>query len=323
MSRLPAPRTERRCWSRAGRPNSPSFRSLTATAGGRWPARSSRSAPGRSSGAPSSTAWTTRPGPRGAGLPAPESERFVALVATELMQNRGDKSVWCRLFVSEDDLSRYDISLERLVAECDLHGRFHVASSPRPRWRCLELGDPVEYTTDPADRLHLLAAHTRPALWRIPPYRALRTGAITCMSPRRARDASRSSPRCGRSSSTSAPSCATAARLRRDHRRQVRGVHHRVRRGPARATALPTRVRGLPARGGQAGHRLERRPDDGQTGLPSSRTVLLLRACSLDHGYVTAVQARRSGVRVWAEESVLAATRAPGDGCLGLCAERE
>lgn len=69
--------------------------------------------------------------------------------------------------MSEDDLGRYDISLERLAVEGRLKGRFRVVHSPRPGWRCLELLHPVAYTTDPADRLHMLAIHVRPTLWRI------------------------------------------------------------------------------------------------------------------------------------------------------------
>lgn len=96
-----------------------------------------------------------------------ERERFVALVETELMRGHDEKIVWARLYVSEEDLGRHDITLERLVDQGHLMGRLRVVDSPRPGWRCLESVAPVAYTTDPADQLHVLAAHLRPSLWRI------------------------------------------------------------------------------------------------------------------------------------------------------------
>lgn len=98
---------------------------------------------------------------------ADADERFVALVETELMQRRDEKIVWARLYVSKDDLARHQVTLGRLVGDGHLRGRFELVSSPRPGWRCLESVDPVPYPTDPADRLHVLAAQVRPSLWRI------------------------------------------------------------------------------------------------------------------------------------------------------------
>lgn len=94
-------------------------------------------------------------------------ERFIVVTDTELMQDRTSQALWVRLFIDPQDLSRYELSVQRVVREGRLDGFFRHVRSPVPGRECLELTQVAEYSTDPADGLAPLVATARPALWRI------------------------------------------------------------------------------------------------------------------------------------------------------------
>jgi YaaC-like Protein len=94
-------------------------------------------------------------------------ERFIVVTDAELMHDRSTKSLWVRLFIDPQDLSRYEFSVQRVVRDGRLAGLFRHVQSPTPDRECLELIETAEYPTDPADGLAPLVARARPALWRI------------------------------------------------------------------------------------------------------------------------------------------------------------
>ena len=96
-----------------------------------------------------------------------EGERFVALPNVELVDGRSSRSIWTRLFVDQQDLSRYELSVQRLLREARLEETFRHVRSPDSRFECLEQRASVDYPTDPADSLPTLVESVRPVLWRI------------------------------------------------------------------------------------------------------------------------------------------------------------
>ena len=98
---------------------------------------------------------------------ADRQERFIGLTEMEILKDTSARAMWVRLFLDPQDLSRYELSVSRVLREGGLLGKFRHVTSPRPGWECLEQLDATSYPSDPADALPALVQHVRPVLWRI------------------------------------------------------------------------------------------------------------------------------------------------------------
>lgn len=102
---------------------------------------------------------------------AAHRERFIDLKGIQFVDNRAERRLWLRLFVSRGDLSRYSISRRQLLTEGRLAGMFRevdpAAVAPGAELVCLEQQVPVSYTGRPTDVVADLVAAVRPQLWRI------------------------------------------------------------------------------------------------------------------------------------------------------------
>ncbi len=96
-----------------------------------------------------------------------QDERFIALTEVEFVCDAEQRSLWARLFIDPQDMSRYDLSINRLIDEGHIGSLFRHVQSPTIGQECIELIDAVPYTSDPGDGLTELVARVRPALWRI------------------------------------------------------------------------------------------------------------------------------------------------------------
>jgi hypothetical protein len=98
-------------------------------------------------------------------------ERFIDLKGIQFVDNRSERRLWLRLFLSRGDLSRYSITRRQLLTEGRLAGMFRevdtVAVAPGGERICLEQQVPLSYTGRPTDVVADLVAAVRPQLWRI------------------------------------------------------------------------------------------------------------------------------------------------------------
>jgi hypothetical protein len=98
-------------------------------------------------------------------------ERFIDLKRIQFVDDRADRRLWLRLFISRGDLSRYSITRARLLTEGHLVGMFREVDAagiaPDSELVCLEQQVPLSYTGRPTDVVADLVASVRPQLWRI------------------------------------------------------------------------------------------------------------------------------------------------------------
>jgi hypothetical protein len=97
-------------------------------------------------------------------------ERFVDLKRIEFVQDKHGAELWLRLYVSRGDLSRYSITMKRLLDEGRLRGVLRQVDE-RPLSEasgliCLEQATTRSYSR-PTDVVADLVADVRPLLWRI------------------------------------------------------------------------------------------------------------------------------------------------------------
>lgn len=103
-------------------------------------------------------------------------ERFIAIYDLQFWHDAAAHTLWLRIYLQADDLSRLNVSHARLLAESGLGAAFREVQSDVPGLICLE-----QTTTQPcpnnypADHLHHVVETVRPNLWTtvssIPPYR--------------------------------------------------------------------------------------------------------------------------------------------------------
>jgi hypothetical protein len=94
-------------------------------------------------------------------------ERFIALSDIRLKYHEPSKGLWASLYVADDALSRYNIAPSRVLSEGGLNSAFRFVESDRQKHLCIELRQPVPYSSEPLDGLQELADAIRPHLWRI------------------------------------------------------------------------------------------------------------------------------------------------------------
>jgi YaaC-like Protein len=98
-------------------------------------------------------------------------ERFIDLKHIQFIDNREERRLWLRMFLSRGDLSRYSVTRSRLLAEGHLAGMFREVDAtpiaPSDDLVCLEQQTPLSYTGRPTDVVADLVASVRPQLWRI------------------------------------------------------------------------------------------------------------------------------------------------------------
>ena len=107
---------------------------------------------------------------------AGKKERFVALENIGFFHDAPTGgSAWIRIAVSRGDLSRFDITQTKLMAQGQLDGLFDKVESEDPDLLCFEQTTPIAYHHRAADELKRVVAAVRPVLWRsatsMPPYR--------------------------------------------------------------------------------------------------------------------------------------------------------
>ncbi len=106
---------------------------------------------------------------------AAKVERFVAVHDLQFWQDTTVHAVWLRIYLVAQDLSRLNVSHQRMLAESGLGTAFREVHSDMPGHVCLEQTKlhvcPNNFA---ADHLHHLIAKLRPNLWTtvsaIPPY---------------------------------------------------------------------------------------------------------------------------------------------------------
>jgi len=103
-------------------------------------------------------------------------ERFIAIDDLQFWQDTTDRSLWLRIYLLAEDLSRLGVSHQRMLSESGLAGKFREVQSDIPGKICLEQKIPQPCPDNyPADDLHHVVAAVRPFLWMtvtsIPPYR--------------------------------------------------------------------------------------------------------------------------------------------------------
>lgn len=103
-------------------------------------------------------------------------ERFIAVSDLQFWHDVAAHTLWLRIYMYADDLSRLNVSHARMLSESGLGATFREVQSDIPGKICLEQivvqPCPNNY---PADYLHYIVDAARPNLWMtvssIPPYR--------------------------------------------------------------------------------------------------------------------------------------------------------
>jgi YaaC-like Protein len=103
-------------------------------------------------------------------------ERFVAVHDLQFWQDAAAHTLWLRIYLLVEDLSRLNVSHQRMLSESGLASTFREVQSDVPGQICLEqIATQLCPNNYPADDLHHLVATVRPNLWMtvssIPPYR--------------------------------------------------------------------------------------------------------------------------------------------------------
>jgi hypothetical protein len=108
-----------------------------------------------------------------------KQERFIAFHDVQFWFDPANRSMWLRLLVFADDLSRLSITHRRFLSESRLDGffrevRYELPDEQRPLV-CLEQIQPHQYADYPADEVNQLAATLKRFLWTtvstVSPYR--------------------------------------------------------------------------------------------------------------------------------------------------------
>lgn len=103
-------------------------------------------------------------------------ERFIAVHDLQFWHDTVTRSLWLRIYLLGEDLSRLNVSHRRALTESGLASEFQEVQSDRAGQICLEQITPQSCPNNyPADDLHNVVAIVRPNLWMtvtsIPPYR--------------------------------------------------------------------------------------------------------------------------------------------------------
>lgn len=103
-------------------------------------------------------------------------ERFIAVHDLQFWQDAATHTLWLRIYLLAEDLSRLNVSHQRVLSESGLIGTFREVQSDVTGQVCLEqIATQACPNNYPADYLHHLVATVRPNLWMtvssIPPYR--------------------------------------------------------------------------------------------------------------------------------------------------------
>lgn len=105
-----------------------------------------------------------------------KTERFVAIHDLQFWHDSANHTLWLRVYILAEDLTRLNVSHQRMLTESGLSGSFREVQSDIAGQICLEqiatIPCPNNYT---ADDLHHVVAAIRHNLWitvsSIPPYR--------------------------------------------------------------------------------------------------------------------------------------------------------
>lgn len=107
------------------------------------------------------------------------AERFINIAKTEFYHDDVSKTMWMRLSIFEDDLKRFDITHDRLLAESGLAPDWKEVKGSEQinnrRLLCFEQNSKVTYLDYPLDFVHELVDKIKSKLWSVvtslPPYR--------------------------------------------------------------------------------------------------------------------------------------------------------
>lgn len=103
-------------------------------------------------------------------------ERFIAIHDLQFWHDTAAHTLWLRIYLQTDDLSRLNVSHARLLAESGLGATFREVQSDMPGQICFEQAAPQPCPNNyPADHIHHVVEAVRTNLWTtvssIPPYR--------------------------------------------------------------------------------------------------------------------------------------------------------
>ncbi|WP_421884188.1 YaaC family protein [Methylibium sp.] len=110
---------------------------------------------------------------------AHKAERFIATREIQFWNEPANRTMWLRIYLVADDLSRLTVSHRRLLTESGMAPSFREVACAET-WEnrpliCLEQVAPMAYVNYPADQLHELVAPVRHLFWMtvstVTPYR--------------------------------------------------------------------------------------------------------------------------------------------------------
>lgn len=112
-------------------------------------------------------------------IAAKKTERFIAAHDIQFWHDNAARSMWLRIYIVGNDLSRLGVTHTRLLTEGRLRTDFREVDCKETHdgqpLLCFEQITPYQYQNYPADELHHLVAQIRNRLWMtvatIPPYR--------------------------------------------------------------------------------------------------------------------------------------------------------
>ena len=109
-------------------------------------------------------------------LAAGKVERFIAIHDLQFRHDPANHTIWLRIYLLAEDLSRLGVSHARMLDESGLSGTFREVQSDAAGQICFEQTTAAACLNNyPADHLHNVVAAVRPHLWAtvssIPPYR--------------------------------------------------------------------------------------------------------------------------------------------------------
>jgi hypothetical protein len=110
---------------------------------------------------------------------ADSQERFVAINDIEIVVDEVERSLWCRIFVVQDDIKRLGLTNKQLLTDSGLAGLFKQVKTSKSlegrKLACFEQAGKVNYRQRASDNLSELSATMRNLLWvtvaSVPPYR--------------------------------------------------------------------------------------------------------------------------------------------------------
>jgi YaaC-like Protein len=112
-------------------------------------------------------------------LAAKEPERFVSVERISFWSNAQNKSIWLRIYLYADDLTRIGAAHGDVLTRTGLNGTWHEVQNPQPagerRLLCFEQLAVQQYGHRPSDQIPALIQTIKSHIWAnilsIPPYR--------------------------------------------------------------------------------------------------------------------------------------------------------